>query len=426
METIEATSALLREVADQWKEHKRRQQETGEAFNIFSILDRERKEESTHCRLLYELLNSKGSHGKKDAFLKEFFKTVLDKEKRFPGCEKVEVYREYSFSDGRIDLLVMGKNFCYPIEVKIDADDQDRQLERYAKFARDRKDYRSGYDRKDFDFQVYYLTLDGHSPSGKGLGKEDDSHISCISFERDILLWLNRCTEITKDHPNLDVILHQYIRLLEKLTNYWGGDLYMDKIANLVGSSKENYESAVAVANVLAYVREQKIQAVFQTIEESLKKFGLQGDTISGKNQERSYACPILSDKEYRVELWFQLSADNGYNLVYGVVLQKTVDGEPRLISTPDELSEFADLFSSPTWREMILEHIKHFETWKEKGCWWIWERNILGESGPLYLKPTDLEADLFDPDYFEGVLERIKKEIEKQVPHIQNTGVFQ
>lgn len=249
---MENTKALLRDV------EYLLQSRPGEDFNIFSVLGRERREESTHCRLLYELLRPNGSHGQKDAFLAAFFKTVLDREDRFTTGEKIGVYREYAFDDGRIDLLLMGRDFCYPIEVKIDAADQDRQLERYARFARAKKAARAAEAGKDFDFQVYYLTLDGHAPSPKSLGQVSMAHISCISFGQDILRWLNSCSWSTKNTPDLDSILRQYSRLLKKLTGYGGGDVYMDRITELVGSCRENYESAVAVAGVLARVREKK------------------------------------------------------------------------------------------------------------------------------------------------------------------------
>lgn len=262
---MENTKALLRDV------EYLLQSRPGEDFNIFSVLGRERREESTHCRLLYELLRPNGSHGQKDAFLAAFFKTVLDREDRFTTGEKIGVYREYAFDDGRIDLLLMGRDFCYPIEVKIDAADQDRQLERYARFARAKKAARAAEAGKDFDFQVYYLTLDGHAPSPKSLGQVSMAHISCISFGQDILRWLNSCSWSTKNTPDLDSILRQYSRLLKKLTGYGGGDVYMDRITELVGSCRENYESAVAVAGVLARVREKKIQTVLIRFRTALR-----------------------------------------------------------------------------------------------------------------------------------------------------------
>lgn len=44
----------------------------GEKFNIFNILNLSQDETKLHTPFIAELLNPKGSHGMKDAFLREF------------------------------------------------------------------------------------------------------------------------------------------------------------------------------------------------------------------------------------------------------------------------------------------------------------------------------------------------------------------
>lgn len=89
-----------------------------ENFNMFSILNMEANEVDTHSRMLFELLSPGGSHERGNRFLREFFELVLHK----PFQEDAIVYREYKIDEadnyGRIDLLVEGEGFCYPIEVK--------------------------------------------------------------------------------------------------------------------------------------------------------------------------------------------------------------------------------------------------------------------------------------------------------------------
>lgn len=155
----------------------------GEDFNIFTVLQ---LNEVEHCRLLYELLNPKGSHGMGDCFLRSFFELVL--QKPYP-TENVSVYREYAFLNGRIDLLIAGKGCCYPIEVKIYADDQQAQLARYDEFAA----------TKAQEHQVYYLTLSGYEPSEQSKGCAD---VVCLSFAEEIRKWLVRCGELAWPHQN--------------------------------------------------------------------------------------------------------------------------------------------------------------------------------------------------------------------------------
>ena len=146
-------------------------------FTVFSALRNETDEEKTHTTFLYEILRPDGLHGMKDVFLKDFFKTVL-KIKKYP--QNVNVIQECfidSHDDiyGRPDICIETDSARYPIEIKIYADDQDKQIERYYKFAK----------KKSEMSQVYYLTLNGRSPSEKSLGDLKEDKIICISFAED-------------------------------------------------------------------------------------------------------------------------------------------------------------------------------------------------------------------------------------------------
>lgn len=88
-----------------------------------------------------------------------FFSTVL---KIDNYDSSAEIYQEYSFNSsddnsGRIDLLITTTSAWYPIEIKINADDQERQVSRYNKVAKEESDIS----------KVYYLTLNGCLPSEK-------------------------------------------------------------------------------------------------------------------------------------------------------------------------------------------------------------------------------------------------------------------
>ena len=54
-------------------------QQFDDGFTVFSALGFEEKE-LKHCQIIYSLLNPEGKHGLGDAFLREFFKTVMDNE----------------------------------------------------------------------------------------------------------------------------------------------------------------------------------------------------------------------------------------------------------------------------------------------------------------------------------------------------------
>src|SRR6185437_12808052 len=69
---------------------------TGENFNIFQILKIESSEVRLHSVLIAELLNTNGSHGQKDLFLKAFINTFkishIENDKDISAVVIVEEY----------------------------------------------------------------------------------------------------------------------------------------------------------------------------------------------------------------------------------------------------------------------------------------------------------------------------------------------
>lgn len=238
-------------------------------FTVFSALRNETDEEKTHTTFLYEILRPDGQHGMKDAFLKDFFKTVL-KIDNYTNTAKI--FQEFHIDSkddnyGRLDLCIVTDSAWYPIEIKIYADDQEHQIERYYNFARDKSNVS----------RVYYLTLNGRSPSEKSLGKigkESEDDVICISFAKEIHAWLNNCVDIANHKHAQDVVavINQYQTLLNKLTEEQQDDVYMDAINKLICSSKENYECAVAFEKGLVAARTQKLKELFNDIRKYLSE----------------------------------------------------------------------------------------------------------------------------------------------------------
>ena len=137
---------------------------TGEDFNIFSILRIKRKEVITHTPMLAELLNPHGSHHQGAAFLKLFLETCINDQEPvvYNNPETFRVRTEERTDQGQFDIfLEKEKEACIVIENKIDAEDQDSQLNRYYQYARKRF--------SDNQIKLIYLTLDGSPPEEKSL-----------------------------------------------------------------------------------------------------------------------------------------------------------------------------------------------------------------------------------------------------------------
>lgn len=184
----------------------------GETFNIFSILNMERNEVETHSKFIYELLNPKGTHNQGSLFLNLFISDVLG----LVDYKKIKyVKREDLTSENRrIDFTIETEVYQIGIEMKIDARDQDMQLLDYSKELKNR----CNNMQQD---KLYYLTLSGYeaevSSTSKKLKLDEDYKL--LSFEVDILNWIDRCIEKSATIPTLREGLVHYRNLIRKITN---------------------------------------------------------------------------------------------------------------------------------------------------------------------------------------------------------------
>jgi hypothetical protein len=228
----------------------------GENFNLFSVLKMETKEDSTHSAFLAELLNPKGSHKMGTVFLELFLQTInhtnnlenLKIPKENFETEGAKVTTEYYIGNvnfekqtgGRIDIFLKDKKEnCISIENKIYAKDQNQQIKRYFNFKTDKN-------------TVYYLTLDGKSPSDDSkLGLKEEIDFFNISYKDQIVGWLELCLKEVANFSSLRESINQYILLIKKLTNTMD-DKYQAELLDVMMSNIEeskfianNYDNAV-------------------------------------------------------------------------------------------------------------------------------------------------------------------------------------
>jgi hypothetical protein len=189
---------------------------TGENFNVFKILGLTTNEVRTHSAFLSELLNPKGNHGQGDLFLKLFltqFELEFETKNAIVEIEKHTGFINEEYTEGGyIDIIISNGKKAIIIENKIYAGDQSNQLVRY-----------SNYTKKIYglnNFHLLYLTLNGKDASHESKGQlvlNSDYHL--ISYENDILDWLELCKKESVSLPILRETILQYINLIKYLTN---------------------------------------------------------------------------------------------------------------------------------------------------------------------------------------------------------------
>jgi len=290
---------LLKESARQLDEMKAETLNNGEAFNLFTILKLERKENKTHSGFICELLNPRGSHHKGTLFLKLFLETIhsdhLDMDSVSTKPEyHIGARNDETKSGGRIDIYLWDKNNkSISIENKIDAYDQNFQIERYV-------------NHQPHINKVFYLNLFGANPSVSSAGQlVAGKDFFIISYKNEILAWLEKCCNSVSDLPIIRENIRQYLLLIKKLT------YSMDKKheTSLLKTMLENNEAASFVAiNYFTYKANFNESIRNEVYNQVSRQLG------SLYNVERGQAAT----KEY-AQIWIKLKEKGNLPLYFGL-----------------------------------------------------------------------------------------------------------
>lgn len=187
--------------------------ETGNEYNLFSILKLERKE-IRYSLFLADLLNPMGKHSQGTLFLELFIEEIKSKvkgiEKINPNDTRVDTETNVISKEGklgRIDVFIEDdKNIIY-IENKIDAKERENQLNDYSNVNSDGKEK-----------IILFLTKYGRHPEST-----ENKNVYPISYQEDILKWLMKCREKVADKHRLSDIITQYIEVVKEITNQKDG-----------------------------------------------------------------------------------------------------------------------------------------------------------------------------------------------------------
>lgn len=208
---------------------------------ILYSLDREKDETHTHSRILFWLMTRPCKKDRSDSFL-----LSLLKELKIPPefyNDKWTPYRERHFKDGRIDFVLESPRFVVCIEMKIGADDGPIQLERYESFCKSRRK----------EYLMFYLTPRGDEPSEQSIGKMDTDKLRCISFQDEILSWLEKCLTYTEVGGYKYSYIKQYIGTVHRIVDCEGGNVGVNNDDNLITDT----ESAKAALLIMDKLRER-------------------------------------------------------------------------------------------------------------------------------------------------------------------------
>jgi len=250
---------LLKEAYEKSKDYL---YEDNSRFNLLSIIEKDRDEAHIHSKVLYNLLSQNWGKKDKETFLTLFLKEIGIEDENIYD-KNWEVTREKAFDldtiKGRLDFEIKSKDCIYIIEMKIDAGDQPEQLIRYQKFAKEQHK----------KYKIFYLTLDGHNASKKSIGEEENleenekvEYIN-ISFQGEILNWLENCLKLVEGKENKSACISQYIASINKILGEKD-----TKIKDNILKSTEDIKTAITIYEKL----NDKLQKVLKNFFEELNK----------------------------------------------------------------------------------------------------------------------------------------------------------
>ncbi len=259
---IEQVEQLLQSTGSIIKKHEEIARIKGENFNIFCVLGIEDKEVKLHSRFIAELLDPKGSHDQKTAFLKMFLEQVVEpltsESDRLPKESKTKVHNEYyigpkridgeNSTGGRIDIFITDGIQHISIENKIWADEGEHQVARYCNYQTDKN-------------LVIFLTLRGDEAS-------TEKKYYPVSYKEHILPWLESCQKHCADLPILRETIKQYIITIKGLT----GGLTMQKMEKTIQKlMMKNIEAAHAIYSNYDPLFQKTVEKFVQEVKEEIE-----------------------------------------------------------------------------------------------------------------------------------------------------------
>ncbi len=219
--TMEEYTILFSELENQFKDFDRQRK-----FNLLINTGLGRVEK-LHSNLIADLLKLN----------KKYFELFLEQIGLAPDFiefKDAKIYRELP-AGGYVDIFILDKNKTIIIENKVDDQGKSGQLQKYC-------------DALQGEFSIiepFYLTKYGELPP-----KDRGCKYKCLSYEKDIVHWLEKCIKETTNPTDnrIKVSLEIYVELVRNIINR---DKYMEEVFDYLKKDKNKMSLAIDVYNTL-------------------------------------------------------------------------------------------------------------------------------------------------------------------------------
>lgn len=290
--------------------YKKLEDEKGESYNLFKVIDMTSNETSVHSAFLADLLNPKGLHHMGDVFLRLFTDEFLNGMSF--STETAIVEREKyigpvtATTGGRLDIIITDANKkAIIIENKIYASDQENQLIRYHNYA----------EKNTSEHKLFYLSLDGtvhdEDKTAKHDNKEliEEEHYFTISYESDILKWLEQCREKVVNKPLIREGISHYINLIKHLTNQTISKEMEKNLKDLILENPKYIQNLGIIREAINLSVVELQRRFWELLKKKMEEFNNDDNDYSViEKGEYRYA---LDEKEDRINKYYKGNLNN-------------------------------------------------------------------------------------------------------------------
>ena len=366
-------------------------------YNIFTLFHGFSDEVNLHSNFIASLLDPNGDHYKGDLFLKLFLETCGIDDFGI-DTSRATVFKEFK----HIDIYISDGKKHIILENKVYAKDQPTQIARYIETIQNEGAEES--DRvKDKDICVLYLHPDGKLPDDQSfgdyhvklLGENPSIKFKVISYEDQILSWIDRCKNEVSNITDLNVFLSQYKDVIEMIYDRYKRIDEMEK-AKLVEIFKENYTAASDIANNYQETRKKIIDEFFKNVKENLEKDEAIKGTYSIELNSVAYRPMVIKNTISQDEKW--------KNFYFTIEFQKSSTySEPFVGFRRVESGEIkidARNFKKPETEQLTKEPTEHFLAYSDK----IFKEDIC----------ENIIKDKLSSEDFAGTIKGILEQFEK------------
>lgn len=170
---------------------------------------------------------------------KRYFGLFLEQiglEPDFIEFKDAKIYREIP-AGGFVDIFIRYKNRIIIIENKVDDQGKSGQLQKYCEALK--------LEFDEIHTHPFYLTKYGELPPN-----DRDCEHKCLSYEKDIVKWLEKCIKETTDPTDnrIKESLEIYVELVRKVINR---DKYMEEVFDYLRNDKEKMSLAIDIYKTL-------------------------------------------------------------------------------------------------------------------------------------------------------------------------------